>query len=140
MAEYNPFAEKAGMTRIQLDEPDSSLRNAVEALRSLGFNPHQLANRSYNTRTLEMLGTKLDDVRRVLLHVKPFYFKRLSASGRPYIRKPEITHWLAEADTARLARCLSTLAVLNQTKAYLHWTRPEEPDQSGCEKTMSDAY
>ena len=62
-------------------------------------------------------------MKKILLGVKTHYFKRLKSTGRPYIRKAEMQEWLANQPRERLARCLSILSVLGETKVYLFWSR-----------------
>jgi len=44
MARYNPFFEKAGMTKVAERLPHKSIVEAVEKLRESGFNPVFLAS------------------------------------------------------------------------------------------------
>jgi hypothetical protein len=124
MAQYNPFAERAGMKLILKREPDPSIVKAIEALRGLGFNPSLMASKSYNIRLLsEFTIDQVDQVREILLAVASQYYKRLMSSGKPYIRKGEFGEWIYEQPPERLARCLAILGVLNEAKAYLYWCR-----------------
>jgi len=124
MAQYNPFAERAGMKLVLRREPNPSVTQAVERLRNLGFNPSLMASRSYNRRRLrELSEDQVEEVRGALLSVKNQYYKRLRSGGRPYLGKAEFREWLHDQPTERLDRCLSILSVLNQSKAYLYWCR-----------------
>ena len=62
---------------------------------------------------------------RGLLGVGSAYYKRLSRSGRPYVRKSEFREWLDEQSNESLGRALATLKTLSQSKAYLYWHRGE---------------
>jgi len=53
--------------------------------------------------------------------VDALYYKRLSGTGRPYLRKSEFREWLERQEQDGLARTLTVLNTLNQTKAYLLW-------------------
>jgi GNAT superfamily N-acetyltransferase len=121
MAEYNPFAEKAGMRLIARTEPDPSVTRAVEELRLLGWNPPLMASRGYNLEKIREAG--VDGVKRVLLRVDQGYYKRLMGSGRPYVDRADFESWLSQQGPERLARSLQILAVLGQAKAYLYWCR-----------------
>jgi len=124
MAQYNPFAEHAGMKRILEKQPDASVLDAVERLRGLGFNPVMLASEFYSLRYLgELALEKVDEVRLILLDVGGHYYKRLMSSARPYVSKAEFRIWLHEQPRERFARCLSILSVLSETKVYLYWCR-----------------
>jgi len=124
MAQYNPFAERAGMRLVMRRDPDQSIVDAVEWLREMGFNPPMMASETYNRRRLlELSDEEMNQVREILLGVKAQYYKRLMSSGKPYIRKDRFREWLEEVPRERLARTLAILAVLNQSKAYLYWCR-----------------
>lgn len=124
MAEYNPFAERAGMKPITVSTPDPTVTRALEELRVLGFSPPLMASRSYNISRLNQLGPEdIEGVREALLRVSPGFFKRIRSSGRAYIGKAEMEGWIREQPPERLARCLQILAVLSQAKAYLYWCR-----------------
>jgi ABC-type lipoprotein export system ATPase subunit/GNAT superfamily N-acetyltransferase len=121
MAQYNPFAEKAGMKLVRLNKPDETVMEAVEALRALGFNPALLTSRSYNERKIGELG--LDAVKMALHGLETHCRKRVARVKNPYMRKAEFLEWLGKADAASLGWGLQVLGVLAQTKAYLYWCR-----------------
>jgi len=124
MAQYNPFAERAGMRLVLRRDPDPSIVGAVEGLRGMGFNPPMMASEAYNRRRLLGLSDgEVDGVRGVLLGVRSQYYKRLASSGEPYLRKARFREWLEGVPRGRLGRALAILAVLNQSKAYLYWCR-----------------
>ena len=122
MAQYNPFAEKAGMTPVQISTPNESIPEAIEGLQALGFNPVHLPSRKHNHRVLETIPnkTKLADT---LQCIKPgVYTRRLTRLPKAYISRREFNDWVLEQDDESLAHMLQTLSILNQTKAYLYWT------------------
>ncbi len=120
MARYNPFAERAGMRLVQVTEPHVSVLRVIESMRGLGFNPVLMGSSRYNSGLLDGLdGSQLEAVRLGLLGVGSAYFKRLSRSGRPYVRKGEFGEWLVDQDNGSVGRVLATLSVLGQCKAYL---------------------
>ena len=124
MAQYNPFAEKAGMKLILKRESPPSIMVAVDRLREMRFNPTMMASESYNRRRLnELTEDQVDTVRETLLGVSSQYYKRLSSSGKPYLRKAEFRDWLYRQPRERLAHSLVILSVLNETKVYLYWCR-----------------
>ncbi|MBC8224996.1 GNAT family N-acetyltransferase [Candidatus Bathyarchaeota archaeon] len=123
MAQYNPFAERAGMRLIQVKEPHRSIIKAVEETRRLGFNPIHTASAAYNKNVLDSLPEpKHEGLEQALLGVGALYYKRLSGAGRPYLKKNEFKEWLNRQDAEGLARALTVLNTLNQTKAYLYWS------------------
>lgn len=126
MAQYNPFAEHAGMRKIQESKPDVRVLAVVEELRSLGFNPVLLASESYNLSQLRELGSEdLDRIRGLLLSLPRHYYKRLIGGAKPYYRQEEMREWLWKQVPSRLAKCLAILSVLSETKVYLFWEAPE---------------
>jgi len=124
MAQYNPFAERAGMKKILVKEPTEKIVKTVETLKALGFNPPLLASRSYNERKLTSLGPEgLAAVHEALMGVDRHYYRRLARTQAPYLNKTGFIEWLSAADVESLAWSLKTLGVLSQTKAYLYWCR-----------------
>ncbi len=121
MAEYNPFAERAGMTLVAETRPDASITRAVERLRRAGLDIFAMASAARNEEAMLADPTLPALVREVLAGVEPHYYKRLRRGGRPHLGAGEFTEWLAGQPPASLAKCLATLAVLSQTKAYLYW-------------------
>ena len=61
MAKYNPFAEKAGMTKIAEQPPAKKALRIAEALRKLGFNVTFLGSKRYVLNKLGCL--KHEDLR-----------------------------------------------------------------------------
>ena len=123
MAEYNPFAERAGMRLITRTGPDETIAGAVEGLRRLGFNPVLMASVGYNEALLAAEPGLVGEVRGVLAGVGSHCFKRLRRGGRPHQRRGEFVGWLEGQGAGGLAKSLAVLAVLNQSKAYLYWCR-----------------
>jgi ABC-type lipoprotein export system ATPase subunit/GNAT superfamily N-acetyltransferase len=122
MAQYNPFAEKAGMRKVLIKKPSDKIVDAVGTLKDLGFNPELLGSKSHNTRMLKSLGPDgLAAVHETLLGVEGHYRRRLARVSDPYLRKTDFMEWLEAADTGSLAWTLQILGVLSQTKAYLYW-------------------
>lgn len=134
MAMYNPFAEHAGMRLIQKNGPHQTIQKAIENLRRLGFDPTLMYSKKYNLQQLQRLSEKeIQSLKEALLGVSRLYYKRLSRSSKPYLKKSEFASWLDEQSLEELARALKTLSVLNQTKAYLYWCRDwlkDEVDES----------
>jgi len=126
MAKYNPFFEKAGMTKITEREPHKSLVKAVEKLQKLGFNPVFLASKQMNMQTLEGMNQKqVAQVKQALLSVSNIYYKRLASSGQAFLIRKDFEKTLKTATLQKLAQMLSTLSVLTQTKVYLFWKNPK---------------
>jgi len=132
MAQYNPFAEHAGMRLTMKSKPDPSVIEAVERLRGKGFTPVMLASEAYDRRRLvELAPADVDDVREILLGVESHYSKRLMSIEKPYTTKREREAWLRAQTPGRLARCLAILSVLSEAKAYLYWCRDWMAGEAG---------
>jgi ABC-type lipoprotein export system ATPase subunit/GNAT superfamily N-acetyltransferase len=124
MAQYSPFAERAGMKKIHITEPSSKVLKALDELRDLGFNPSLLSSRLYNERKLRELDeTGMGRLKGALLMVDTNYYRRLSRTPRPYQKKALFREWLDTQDAESLAYSLRNLAILSQSKAYLYWCR-----------------
>jgi len=139
MAQYNPFAEKAGMKLIRIQRPHPSVWEAIERLRGLGFDPVLMASERYNTHKLRRLSPEaLEAVREALLGVAPYLYRRLIATDRygAFVRRHQMREWLSETDLEALAKCLRRLNVLSQTKAYLYWCRDWMEGDSGLTTTV----
>ena len=55
MARYNPFAEKAGMTKIVEQHPTREAVNIAEVLQAVGFNTQLLSSSKYVLAKLQGL-------------------------------------------------------------------------------------
>ena len=117
MARYNPFAEHSGMTRVCESKPDKSILEAVVKLEKYGFTSYLLAVPEYNKQKLNGLVLK---VKEIIEGVSYPYNRRIAgAHGR--FTKEDYRKWHQEAEKSELARALSRLAQLNQSKVYLFW-------------------
>ena len=122
MAKYNPFFEKAGMTRIKTQRHDSTHMEAVNRLRQLGFNLHLLASEKYDKEKLEKLNPKQKtQLKNILARIKNPRLRRTLAND-PYVDYDSYRSALEKADSAKLAKTLKTLSILTQEKIYLFWT------------------
>jgi len=126
MAKYNPFFEKAGMTKIAERKPHKSILKAVEQLQRLGFNPVFLASKQMNQQVLEGMAQKqIAQVKQALVSVSNVYYKRLASAGPAFLTRTDFEKTLESATLQKLAQMLSALSVLNQTKVYLFWKNPK---------------
>lgn len=128
MARYNPFFEKAGMTKVAETRPDEVILEAIEELRTLGFNPIFLASIKYNLQRLCNKPTVVSKVREVLKFISKkggggIYRKRIAAIGGAYIKHAEFWRRVDSASIEKLAKMLRVVAILAQTKVYLLWKR-----------------
>jgi hypothetical protein len=124
MAKYNPFFEKAGMTKIAESKPDSKVSAAIEKLKALGFNPVFLSSEKYNMQVLLDDPLRVKVVRDLLSSLHNPLLLKFANSHDPYGRKAEYQAMVRNAPVEKLAKMLRCLAVLAQTKVYLFWANP----------------
>jgi len=119
MARYNPFAEHAGMTRVCESKPDKSVLGAVAELEKLGFTSYLLAVPEINKRMLE---GRVSHVKEILGNFGYPYNRRI-AGAHGHFTKQDYKRWLQNIEKSEIARALTRLAQLNQSKVYLFWKR-----------------
>jgi len=127
MAQYNPFFERAGMRRIAERSVDPSILRAVKTLESLGFKSYLLSSTQANLNHLKTLReSELERVREAVLQVSSGYYKRLRSTGETFVKKKEFDEWIHKIPPETLAKVISRLAVLAETKVYLFWENRDE--------------
>ncbi|MCW4016798.1 MAG: ATP-binding cassette domain-containing protein [Candidatus Bathyarchaeota archaeon] len=124
MAKYNPFLEKAGMTKITQSTPNPQVTKTVEKLADLNFNPVFLTSEKANINKLQnMTKTELNKVRDIIKEVKGIYRKRVAGTKKPFLNNKEYANIVDNADTTKLAKMMRIIGFLTQTKVYLFWKR-----------------
>jgi hypothetical protein len=124
MAKYNPFFEKAGMSKIAETQPNPHILKILDHLRKLNFNPVFLTSEKANLNKLQNMTKKqLEDVRAVIKEVKGIYRKRIVGTKKAFLNKQEYDAIVDAADTPKLARMIRILGFLTQTKVYLFWKK-----------------
>ena len=114
MAKYNPFFEKAGMTKIAERQPDKEIQKGVEKLEKLGFKPYLLASTQSNLEQLKKLSQEqIAEVKAILADVG--YYKRLRATNKPFMSKKDFNEWLNQEDLYSIAQ------------VYLFWKNSKFP-------------
>jgi ABC-type lipoprotein export system ATPase subunit/GNAT superfamily N-acetyltransferase len=122
MAKYNPFFERAGMTKIAETKPDPQMLKVAENLGTFGFNPVFLTSERTNLNKLrDMKGEEVRGVKAALKGVSGIYRKRIASSSRAFLKKEEYQALVDSADVKKLAKMLRILGFLTQTKVYLFW-------------------
>ncbi len=125
MARYNPFFEKAGMTKVAARLPHKSIVEAVEKLRESGFNPVFLASEKGNLHLLKQMSEEQRKrVKQTLLGVSSVFYRRLAGGKRTFLRRGEFSEILENATIEKTAKMLRILSILIQTKVYLIWKNP----------------
>ena len=136
MAKYNPFFEKAGMTKIMIKTPDPKVLRAIRILDARGLESKFIASESYNIRKLEVMTPQ--QLEGVYSTMASNYHPRLGKHVR------EVTTWgtafshkgvnaqkafaegVRKLSIPRLAHLIRVLALLAQTSVYLFYKKPEE--------------
>jgi hypothetical protein len=134
MAKYSPFAEKAGMKKITVQEPAPDILRIAEGLKTLGFDLQLLGSQHYVLPRLEKLtGEQLTTLRSWLQRSGHPRFRKEFAISRhvPYGRTAEFKKCIAEADLPKLGRLLKIVGMLLQTKVYLFWKSPALETHNG---------
>ena len=124
MAKYNPFFEKAGMTKIAETTPNPQVLKIVEQLRALNFDPVFLTSERTNMNKLQSMTEKeVDKVKMLLKKVSGIYRKRIASARQAFLNKEEYEAIVDAADIEKLAKMLRILGFLTQTKVYLFWKK-----------------
>lgn len=122
MAQYNPFFEKAGMTKIMERFPSHNILDAVERLRQVGFNPMLLGSTKYNLEKLKSMNPmEIKECKEILTSVQNPRLKKFADSHAPYGKQAEYRQAVNAASMKKLAKMLKAVSFLAQTKVYLLW-------------------
>ena len=119
MARYNPFAEHARMTRVCASKPNKSIIEAVTKLEKLSFTSYLLSVPEYNKQKLK---DHVPEVKEVLEGFSYPYNRRIAGAHGRFTKK-DYSNWLQNVEEPELARALTRLAQLNQSKVYLFWKK-----------------
>ena len=124
MAKYNPFFEKAGMTKIAETTPNPQILKIVEQLKALNFDPVFLTSERTNMNKLQNMTKKeVYKVKMLIKKVSGIYRKRVASTKQAFLKKEEYEAIVDAADIQKLAKMLRILGFLTQTKVYLFWKR-----------------
>jgi GNAT superfamily N-acetyltransferase len=126
MARYNPFFEKAGMTKIQETTPPKQALHIQETLTQLNFNTTLLSSQNYVTTQIKKLThNELTRLRQAFAqNTHPRFIKEFFPD-QPYGQHKQYIEKIQAANLEKLAKLISITATLQQTKAYLFWQRTE---------------
>jgi len=105
------------MTKVGESKPDRSILEVVTKLENLGFKYYLLAVPEYNKQKLK---DQFPEVKEILEGFSYPYNRRIAGAHGRFTKK-DYTGWLQTAEKLELARALSRLAQLNQSKTYLLW-------------------
>jgi energy-coupling factor transporter ATP-binding protein EcfA2 len=127
MAKYNPFAEKAGMRRIVLQEPNQKILEVSEILEKFGFNVHLLGSQKYIGGKLGTLTPRqVGHLKRVFKkNSHPRFLKELNVGDAIFGTREGKDKAFRHMKLPKLAQLIKITGLLLQTKVYLFWTRPK---------------
>lgn len=126
MAKYNPFAEKAGMQKVAIQQPNEMVSSVANVLSEIGFDLQLLNSERYLKQKLEALnGDHIEQIKGVFIKNKHPRFKKTFAASRhvPFGKTTSYVTNVREADLAKLARLIKLTGLLLQTKVYLFWPK-----------------
>ena len=136
MAKYNPFFEKAGMTKVMIKTPNPKVLREIRILDARGLESKFIASESYNIRKLEaMTPQQLEGVYNTMAsnyHARlGKHVSEIATWGTPFSHKGVNTkkafaEGVRKLSIPRLAHLIRVLALLAQTSVYLIWKKPEE--------------
>jgi len=91
----------------------------------MGFKPYLMASSRSNLEHPKTLSAEdLKKTKEILCSVG--HHKRLQSSSKPYVKRSESREWISRKSLRTVAKIVSRLAVLAETKAYLLWEQPNE--------------
>jgi hypothetical protein len=124
MAKYSPFAEKAGLTKIAVQEPGRDVLRVANALSGLGFDLKLLGSQKYVLSSLQNLSQEqLTQLKEVFVKNPHLRFKREIDALRhmPYGTAAVYAEGVRNASIERIAKLIKIVGMLLQTKVYLFW-------------------
>jgi ABC-type ATPase with predicted acetyltransferase domain len=127
MAKYSPFAEKAGMRKVAIQQSVKAVSKVSSVLLELGFDMHLLGSERYVKAKLENLtSAQLSKVREAFVKNSHPRFKKEFAVSRhqPFGKASDYVRCIENANSEKLARLIKIVGMLLQTKVYLFWSQP----------------
>ncbi|MGB9842532.1 MAG: hypothetical protein ACPLKZ_07470 [Candidatus Bathyarchaeales archaeon] len=122
MAKYNPFAEKAGMQKIEEQPPPREALKIAEILQKHGFNIQLLASEKYVLNKLQSLSeTETQTIKEAFTKHCHARFMKCFFCHMPFGKKKVYAKEVSKANPERLAHLIKVCGFLMQTKVYLFW-------------------
>jgi len=120
MARYNPFFERAGLTKIQEATPPKQAIAIREILAKLGFNITLLGSEKYVLSHLKSLtAPELSTLRQAFIQNALLRFLKEFFCHQPYGKRELYKQKVQTASLEKLAKLIHITAFLSQTKVYL---------------------
>jgi hypothetical protein len=126
MAKYSPFAEKAGLAKVAVQEPAKGVLRVANALSGLGFDLKLLGSQKYVFNSLQNLSEeRLIALKEVFVKNAHLRFKREIDALRhmPYGTHAVYVEGIMNASIEKIAKLTKIVGMLLQTKVYLFWEK-----------------
>jgi hypothetical protein len=126
MAKYSPFAEKAGLKKVAVQEPAKEVLRVAHTLISLGFDLKLLGSQKYVFSSLQNLGEEqIITLKEVFVKNAHLRFKREIDALRhmPYGTAAVYTEGIRNASIEKIAKLIKIVGMLMQAKVYLYWNK-----------------
>lgn len=124
MAKYNPFFEKAGMTRITESKPNRHVDQALKQLETYGFDAALLSATGLSEQKIQKIGT--EKIAAVLVELSKhdaIIRRRLVNLKNVYPKHEEFAQKISQLNAGELAGALKKLSFCAQSKVYLFWRK-----------------
>jgi len=128
MAKYNPFAERAGMRNVSVQQPPEEAVQLSKVLVGLGFDLQFLNSERYVRGKLEGFEpAQMRTLKEGFVKHDHLRFRKEIATLRhaPYGNTALYKEGIETADLDRLVKLVKIVGVLLQTKVYLFWSRQD---------------
>ena len=124
MAKYNPFAEKAGMKKVDEQQSIESVSEVSKVLSDLGFDLQLLGSEHYvEGKVGNLTLIQLNQLKDAFIKNRHPRFKKEFASSRhqPFGKTSDYAKYIEKADKLKVAKLIKLVGILLQTKVYLFW-------------------
>jgi hypothetical protein len=122
MAKYNPFAEKAGMAKVVVQEPPKEALKVLQMLEKLGFNRELLGSSRHIAETLGGLPqSQVAELKSMFARFRHTRFSKSFSYHLPYGTVEMYRRQIHGASLEKLAVLIKICGFLLQSKAYLFW-------------------
>jgi hypothetical protein len=124
MAKCNPFAEKAGMMKVVVQEPPKEAVRVLQVLEKLGFNRELLGSTRHVAEILKGLSqSQLTELKITFVRFRHTRFSKSFSYHLPYGTVEVYRRQIQEASLEKIALLIKICGFLLQSKVYLFWRR-----------------
>jgi GNAT superfamily N-acetyltransferase len=124
MAKYNPFAEKAGMTKVALQDPPKEALKVLDVLKKLGFNEEMLGSARHVNEKLEAFAPEqIAELRETFSRNRHMRFSKSFSYHMPYGTVSVYRREIKNASLEKLGVLIRICGFLLQSKVYLYWKK-----------------